>query len=85
MTDDDGKRALIDIDVDLGQGSTKVRKTSSWPRSWANFRLLYLNSHRTEWPNFHLLGQPNTLLAADLNRVDALHPGRVSQLHQDLH
>ena len=32
-----------------------------WPRSWANFSLLSLYSHRNAWANLHLLGQPNTL------------------------
>ena len=41
----------------------KVRKTPSWPRSWANFSILQLYSHRRGWANLHLLGQPNTFLA----------------------
>ena len=41
----------------------KVRKTPSWPRSWANFSLLSLYSHRNAWTNLHLLGQPDTFLA----------------------
>ena len=28
----------------------QVRKTPSWPRSWANFSLLWLYSHRNAWP-----------------------------------
>ena len=40
----------------------QVRKTPSWPRSLANFSLLY--SHRNAGANLHLLGQPNTFLAA---------------------
>ena len=40
-----------------------VRKTPSWPRSWANFSFLPLYSHRNVWANLHLLGQPNTFLA----------------------
>jgi hypothetical protein len=44
--------------------TSKVRKTPSRPRSWANFSLLSLFSHRNAcWANLHLLGQPNTLLA----------------------
>ena len=42
----------------------QVRKTPSWPRSWANFSLLWLYSHNNAWANLHLLGQPNTFLAA---------------------
>ena len=34
----------------------QVRKTPSWPRSWANFSLLLLHSHRNTWTNLHLLG-----------------------------
>jgi hypothetical protein len=34
----------------------KVRKTPSWPRSRANFSLLYLYSHINAWANLHLLG-----------------------------
>jgi flotillin len=41
----------------------KVRNTPSWPRIWANFKLLSLYSHRNVWANLRLLGQPNTLLA----------------------
>jgi hypothetical protein len=43
--------------------SPGVRKTSSWPRSWANFSLLQLYSLRKAWANLHLLGQPNSFLA----------------------
>jgi hypothetical protein len=42
----------------------QVRKTPSWPRSWANFSLLQLYSHRNAWANLHSLCQPNTFLAA---------------------
>jgi NADPH oxidase len=34
----------------------KVRKTPSWPRSWANFSLLWLCSYWNAWANLHLLG-----------------------------
>jgi beta-glucosidase len=44
---------------------TKVRKTPSWPRSWANFSNIQLRSHRNAWANLHLLGQPDTFLAQD--------------------
>ena len=44
----------------------QVRKTPSWPRSWASFSLLQLHSHRNAWANSHLLGQPNTFLALAL-------------------
>ena len=37
---------------------TKVRKTPSWPRSWANFSLSYLYSHWVAWANLYFLG-PN--------------------------
>ena len=40
--------------------TTKVRKTPSWPRSWANSSLFPLCSHRNAWANRHLLGRPKT-------------------------
>ena len=62
----------------------QVRETPSWPRSWANFSLLPLYSHRNAWANLHLLGQPNTFLAAAVlpavgqrHRDHARVPGRV--------
>ena len=59
----------------------QVRKTPSWPRSWANFSLLSLYSHRNALANLHLLGQPNTFLvcrapspkAAETPQVRARH------------
>jgi hypothetical protein len=42
--------------------NAQVRKTPSWPRSWANFSLLWLYSYRNAWTNLHFLGQPNTFL-----------------------
>jgi hypothetical protein len=42
----------------------KVRKTPSWPRSWANFSPLSLYSHGNTWANLHIVGQPNTFLAS---------------------
>ena len=41
----------------------EVRKTPSWPRSWANFSLFQLYSHRNAWANLHIWEQPNTFLA----------------------
>jgi hypothetical protein len=41
----------------------QVKKTPSWPRSWANFSLLYLYFHRNAWANLDLLGQSDTFLA----------------------
>jgi GNAT superfamily N-acetyltransferase len=35
----------------------RVRKMSSWPRSWANFSLFW--RYRNAWGNLHLLGQYN--------------------------
>ena len=32
----------------------QVRKTPSWPRSWANFNLLPLHSHRNAWDNLRM-------------------------------
>ena len=40
-----------------------VRKTPSWPRSWANFSLLQMYPHRNAWANLHILGRPNNFLA----------------------
>jgi hypothetical protein len=42
----------------------RLRKTPSRPRSWANFSLSSLYSHRNAWANLHHLGQPDTFLAA---------------------
>jgi hypothetical protein len=55
----------------------QVRKTPSWPRSWANFSLFCLYSHRNVWANSHLLGQPNTFLATGGHRLRGLRPLRI--------
>jgi hypothetical protein len=47
----------------LSDWRAQVRKTPSWPRSWANFSLLQLCFHSNAWANLHVLGQPDTLLA----------------------
>jgi hypothetical protein len=49
-----------------------VRKTPSWPRSWANFSLLWLNAHRNARAKFRLLGQPDTLLAEVDERAEQM-------------
>ena len=41
----------------------RVRKTPSWPGSWANSSLFPLCSHMNARANTHLLGQPNIFLA----------------------
>jgi hypothetical protein len=41
----------------------QVRRTPSWPRSWASFSLLSLYSHRNARANSHILGQPNSFVA----------------------
>jgi hypothetical protein len=51
--------------------TSQVKNISSWPRSWANFSLFWLYSHRNAWANLHLLGQPNTFLAADTDASTA--------------
>jgi hypothetical protein len=64
----------------------EVRKTPSWPRSWANFSLLELYSHRNAWANLHLLGQPNTFLAGGAGGPPALALGALLELgvfHRD--
>jgi hypothetical protein len=52
-----------------------VSKTPSWPRSWANFRLLQLYLHRNAWANLDLLGQLDTFLAAARRRARPEAPG----------
>ena len=48
-------------------------RARSWPnRSWANFSLLLLHSHRNTWTNLHLLGKPNTFPAAGPGLVQKL-------------
>jgi hypothetical protein len=46
-----------------GAATIQVRETPSWPRSWANFSLLWLSAHRNARASLHLLGQPNAPLA----------------------
>ena len=65
------------LDVDASQlwqyswadgALTQVRKTPSWTRSWANFSLLQLYSHRNAWANLHVVGNLrtfNTVLALE--------------------
>jgi alpha-mannosidase len=64
--------ALHDAEVLCSAASTlpSEKDANGWPRSWANFSLLWLYSHRNAWANYHILGQPNTFLAARL-RVPA--------------
>ena len=50
----------------------EVRRTPSWPRSWADFSLLSPYSHRI----LHLLGQPNTFLAGGRGRAGRGGAGR---------
>jgi hypothetical protein len=54
----------------------QVRKTPSWPRSWANCSLLSLYSHWNAWANLDILGQPNTFLAPGAAQLKA--PARVT-------
>ena len=42
--------------------------TPSWPRSWANFSLLQLYSHRNARANFHRLRQPDPGLGSGPSR-----------------
>jgi hypothetical protein len=65
------------LDAIAANGMCKVRKAPSWPRSWANFSLLQLYSHRGAWANLHLLGQPDTFLAADPGPSPARRAGEV--------
>ena len=56
---------------------SQVRKTRQvdWPRSWANFSLFELYSHRNAWVNLRLLGRPNTFLAPVGARLRAAAKG----------
>ena len=47
--------AVQDICVE-GLGARQVRKTLSWPRSWANLSLLWLHSHRNAWAKLPYFG-----------------------------
>ena len=51
----------------------KARKPPGWPRSWANFSLFQLYSHRNAWSNLHSLGQPNTLLAQGARQIEQVY------------
>jgi hypothetical protein len=53
----------------------EVRKTPSWPRSWADLSLLSLHTRRNVWANLHLLGRPDALA-----RSEALVPGVLTQV-----
>jgi hypothetical protein len=65
----------------FGATHCEVRKTPSWPRSWANFSLLQLYLHRNAWANLHIVGQPNTFIAAG-GVVCARYPGGPRQLRR---
>jgi hypothetical protein len=39
---------------ELLNAGSQVRTAPSWPRSWANFSLLYPYSHRNAWATLHL-------------------------------
>jgi hypothetical protein len=56
----------------------EVRKTPSWPRSWANFSLFQLCSHRNSCANLDLLGQPNTSPLS----LEAIAAGVAAALHR---
>ena len=66
---------------DSGPAAEKVRKTPSWPGSWANFSLLSLHSHRDSWANLHILSQPNTFLAEVGRRGGRAAVRSLPQLH----
>jgi hypothetical protein len=60
----------------LPEAARQVRKTPSWPRSFANFSLLQPFPHSNAWGNPHILGQPDTFLARQtLNRTKSLDEG----------
>jgi bifunctional pyridoxal-dependent enzyme with beta-cystathionase and maltose regulon repressor activities len=54
--------------VYAGTAFDEVRKTPSWPRSWAHFSLLQLYSRRNTWANLSLLDQPNPCFARGRGR-----------------
>jgi hypothetical protein len=56
----------------LAELLTQVRRTPSWPKSWANFSLLQLYSYLNVWANLRPLGQPDTFIAADRRRARPL-------------
>ena len=56
----EGEQSQADL---LAAINAQVRKMPSWPRSWANFKLLQLYSHENAWASLHLLGQPNAINA----------------------
>ena len=62
-----------DLYPDVSTFMPEVRKTPCRPRSWANFSLLQLYSHRNVWANLRLLGQPNTFLAAGERQIDIVY------------
>ena len=64
-----------------GAGRRQVRKTPSWPRSWADSSNLQLCSHRNAWANLHPLGQPDTCLARSTARAETPW-GRRSLAHR---
>ena len=61
-----GLKGKIDLTVlaALAGEEGQVRKTPCWPRSWANFSLLYLYSHMSAWANWRLLGRPDAFSRA---------------------
>ena len=60
----EGLALCFDEYANGGDHGIQVRKTPSWPRSWANFSRLSLYSRWNAWANWHLLGQPDTFLAS---------------------
>ena len=55
------------------RGVPKVSKPPSWPRSWASSSPFKLCSSVDAWASLHLLGQPNTFLAAGECQIDIVY------------
>jgi hypothetical protein len=56
----DGTMEVYHTGQEMGQvRTTRATSGPSWPRSWGNFSLVSLCSHRNVWANLHILGQPN--------------------------
>ena len=56
----------------------QVRKAPSWPRSWADFSLSWLYSHRNAWASLRLLGHPDAFHAASAGCARRRSPPRAT-------
>ena len=51
----------------------KVRKTRSWPRSWAKIQPFKLYSYRNAWPSSCISSEPNIFLAPIECQIDIVY------------